>query len=81
MNAEILKNHVSYLKELDSKGQLLLTGPFLDRKGGMVIIKAASLDEAEKIAESDPFITSGVQSYQLKAMKQSCKENNYLAPE
>jgi uncharacterized protein YciI len=77
---DIIKKHIDHLKDLDENGQLVLAGPFLDRTGGMVIIKAASFELAKKIVESDPFITNGVQSYQLKEMNLACKDNNYLSP-
>lgn len=75
---ELIKAHVAYLKELDVKGQLVLCGPFLDYKGGIVIIKAASYDEAKEIAESDPFVKKGVESYGLRTLQLSCKENKHL---
>lgn len=60
-----LPEHLRYLKELKQRGVLLLSGPFRDRTGGMVMIRAESWDEAEAIAQADPFIRSGVDSYEL----------------
>ncbi|OLS16923.1 MAG: hypothetical protein HeimC3_37700 [Candidatus Heimdallarchaeota archaeon LC_3] len=51
-----------------------------DREGGLMIIKATSVEEAKEIAESDPFTLHGVQAYTLKPMMLSNKENNYLSP-
>jgi len=75
---ELIKSHVAHLKELDKKGQLVLCGPFLDYKGGMVIVKASSYDEAKEIAESDPFVREGVETYEIRSMEISCEENNHL---
>ena len=35
-------------------------GPFADRDGGMIIFSAGSLEEAEKTAQGDPFVTEGI---------------------
>lgn len=43
-----------------------------------MIIKAASYDEAKEIAESDPFVKKGVESYGLRTLQLSCKENKHL---
>lgn len=75
---ELIRSHVAHLKELDRKGQLVLCGPFLDYKGGMVIIKASSYDEAKEIAESDPFVKESVEKYEIRALEVSCEENNHL---
>lgn len=75
---ELIRAHVTHLKELDKKGQLVLCGPFLDYNGGMVIIKVTSFDEAKAIAESDPFVKESVESYKLRTLELSCKENNQL---
>lgn len=44
----------------------------------MAIIRADSLEAARMIAESDPFVKSGVESYELRTLHLSCKENNHL---
>lgn len=61
-----LPKHLEYLQQLNQQGHLLLSGPFADRTGGMVLIQANSWDEAEAIARADPFVSSGVDSYQLR---------------
>jgi uncharacterized protein len=61
-----LPAHLAYLKELKTRGVLLLSGPFADRTGGMVLISAASRAEAEATAEADPLVANGVDSYELR---------------
>lgn len=73
-----IRDHVQFLKNLEDTGQLELCGPFIDHKGGMVIIKAESLDKAKEIAHSDPFVKSGVRSCEVRSWQLSCKENNHL---
>ena len=75
---ELIRAHVAHLELLDEKGQLILCGPFSDYNGGMVIIRASSYDEAKEIAESDPFVKSGAETYELRTLELSCKENNHM---
>ena len=44
----------------------MLSGPFYDRTGGMIVVRAASAEEARAIAEADPLVASGVDEYELK---------------
>ena len=60
-----LPAHLQYLQELDAAGTLILSGPFGDRTGGMVVVRAGSLEEARAIAEADPLVASGVDAYDL----------------
>ena len=73
-----IRDHVQFLKNLEDNGRLELCGPFIDHKGGMVIIKAGSLEEAKEIAHSDPFVKSGVRNCEVRSWQLSCKENNHL---
>jgi len=61
-----LPAHLAYLQELKARGALLLSGPFTDRGGGMVVIQAASCAEAEAIAQADPLVANQVDSYELR---------------
>ncbi|HTN63700.1 MAG TPA: YciI family protein [Devosia sp.] len=62
----------THLKHLDSLGDtLVFAGPFLDDAGNacgsLVVIEAASLDEAKALAAADPFVQQGVfASYEVK---------------
>jgi len=75
---EIINEHVAHIKALDEKGCLEICGPFLDHPGGMVVVRAASIEDAKKIAESDPFVRNGFESYEVRTWLTACKENNYL---
>jgi uncharacterized protein len=46
--------HAAYWRELALPGYL--GGPFADRSGGLITFEAASLEEAERIVEADPFV-------------------------
>ncbi len=71
-------DHVQHLKALESEGKLVICGPFTDYKGGMVVIKADSIDEARRIAEADPFVKLGLRKYQIRTLELSCAENNHM---
>lgn len=55
-----LQAHLAYMKTLRVQGRLLLGGPFLDDEGGLVVVSAAGIDEANQIASDDPAIRAGV---------------------
>ncbi|MFE8695900.1 YciI family protein [Cytobacillus sp. FJAT-53684] len=80
LTESVIREHISFLRKLEDKNQLVLCGPFLDYKGGMIIIRAKSMDEAKAIAiaESDPFIISGLEDYEIRTMEVSSEENNHL---
>ena len=64
--------HLKFQIELEQKGIMFGAGPFWtdDEKQwqgeGMVIIRAASLDEAKKIAASDPMHASGARTFRVR---------------
>jgi uncharacterized protein YciI len=46
-----------------------------------MIIKAESIKDAKIIAESDPFITQGFSTCELRTLELASKDNNYLLNE
>jgi uncharacterized protein len=50
--------HIRYWHEQGPGG--VLGGPFADQSGGLIIFAADDLPGATRIAECDPFVTSGV---------------------
>jgi len=69
---EHLETHLAYQVKPESDGIMVGAGPFwLDNEEtwggeGMVIIRAASLAEARKIAEADPMHASGARSFEVR---------------
>jgi uncharacterized protein YciI len=57
--------HLAFLEEQDSRGKILARGPFTDGSGGLVIYRASSLEEAQDIAASDPYVTEGARRLEL----------------
>lgn len=78
LNLDVIKAHVEHLRQLDAQGALVLCGPFSDYPGGMVVLKVESREEAQAIAERDPFIAQGFKTYELRCLEVANAGNNYL---
>lgn len=66
-----LSQHLAWLDEIERAGILFLAGPFVqpDGKstgGGMFVLRAASLTDAEAIAARDPYNSGGYRTFQVK---------------
>lgn len=70
-------SHVAYMTELQEKGLTVLSGPFMQKAGGlqgiladggMTIFRAADLGEAIKVATDDPTVKSGMLNVEVKMM-------------
>jgi len=60
-NMGLLSQHIEYLGKLYDNGHLLMAGPFTDDSGeGVIILSAASLDEARQLLMADPSIAGGI---------------------
>ena len=60
-----LDTHLVWMKEQHEAGRIVLSGPSPDLKRGMYLIRAASREEAEAIAASDPYTLEGDSTYEL----------------
>jgi uncharacterized protein YciI len=67
--------HVQYMSELQDKDRTVLSGPFMEKAGGldgvledggMTIFKAADMDEAVQISTDDPTVRSGMLSVDVR---------------
>ncbi len=57
----IAADHFAYLKRATADGVVLLAGRSLDGKGpAIVILEAATEEEARRFMERDPFVASGL---------------------
>ncbi len=66
-SANIQTAHLNNIDSLHQAGKLVLAGPFGDDKGGGIfILKAASLEEATEICESDPAIKNRRLNYTVR---------------
>lgn len=58
-------DHRAYVRDLIAKGHQAKTGYWGDFGGGMLLFKAASLEEAKNIVAQDPLIKNGCVAYEL----------------
>ena len=58
--AKTRPSHREYLTGLESQNKLVISGPFTDDKGGLLIYEADTADEVEKMVREDPFAIHGV---------------------
>lgn len=71
--ADVLRTapeHVRWLLALEAAGTVLLSGPLLDGPGirpgaGMTVVRAASEYEATEIGNADPFVRSGLRTFEV----------------
>jgi uncharacterized protein len=77
LTPEVVKLHAAHLAELDSEGKLVLAGPIPERSGGLIVLRTASLAEAKAIADEDPMIRGGYQTYELGTWIMSNRQNDY----
>ena len=70
--ATLLDAHLDWAVQVERQGYLFASGPFVTddgpagTAGGMSILRAASLEEAEAVLARDPFISEGVFSITIK---------------
>lgn len=55
----VIREHFAFLRSLRAKGLLLLGGPFVGGPGGLYVLTAPSVDQAEEIALQDPLVRAG----------------------
>lgn len=60
-----LDQHLAWMKVQHEAGKILFSGPTTDRKYGIYVIRAASREQAEKIAASDPYTAAGFTAFEL----------------
>jgi uncharacterized protein YciI len=58
--AEVRPAHRQYLTELKTQGKLVISGPFPEKGGALIVYEADSKEEAEALLKADPFTTGGV---------------------
>jgi uncharacterized protein len=73
----VIDQHAAHLADLDRQGKLALAGPLLTRFSGLIVLRVASLADARAIAEEDPMIRGGYQTYELATWLMANKQNHY----
>ena len=67
----LLPDHLAYMIDLEKRGLLFASGPFLAGKDllpgtGMTILRAGSFEEAEAIAREDPLNKGGMRTFEVR---------------
>jgi uncharacterized protein YciI len=65
----VLDAHRAYLGGLRERGQLLASGPFDPRAGGLLILRVADAAPGEAldaIRDGDPFVQQGIAQYEIQ---------------
>jgi uncharacterized protein len=64
---KVLPQHLAHQVSLEKRGIMFGAGPLFGKDGkpfgGMIIIRAASFEEAERIAGEDPFHAQGLRTF------------------
>jgi len=60
-----LDQHFVWMKEQHQTGRILFSGPSVDRKLGIYVIRAGSRDEAERIDSGDPYTKAGFTAFDI----------------
>ena len=72
---ELRPQHLEFLMQKEKGGKIFARGRFADGTGGLVVYQAESLEDAKKIAESDPYVTSGARSLELHEWDMKSSQN------
>ncbi len=60
------QDHLTYVENV-AKERYFIGGGFSNTDGGMIILKAENIEEAQKIAQNDPLVERGIYRYDLFA--------------
>ncbi|RMH47991.1 MAG: hypothetical protein D6686_11595 [Alphaproteobacteria bacterium] len=67
-----LPGHLAHQRRMEESGALVLAGPLSDASGeemtgaGLIVLRAASMEEARALAEADPMHASGARRFTLR---------------
>ena len=67
-----LSDHLAYQRELEEAGRLVMAGPVSDESGenmigaGLILYRAVSMGDANRMAENDPMHKSGARSFTIR---------------
>lgn len=67
----VLPEHLEFMIGLEKRGLLFASGPLTTAPGqpvgdGLTVLRASSMDEARDIAAGDPFVTSGIRTFEVR---------------
>jgi uncharacterized protein YciI len=67
----VLPQHLEYMIGLEKQGQLFASGPLTAAPGrpagdGLTVLRAASEDDARRIAAADPFVINKLRTFEVR---------------
>jgi uncharacterized protein YciI len=68
----VLPDHLAYIQSLETAGSLIMAGPVSDDAGeemtgaGMLVLRAASMEEARDLVAHDPMHLTGARQFRLR---------------
>lgn len=77
LTPEAIERHAAHLAELDRSGRLVLAGPIPERPGGLIVLRVGGLAEATAVAEEDPLVQGGYETYEVGTWLMSNQRNGY----
>lgn len=72
--AETMPKHHAYFQKVLEEGHIFLAGPHVWEdgsvgKGGVMLLKTDSMEEAEDIMQHDPLVMGGIEEYTISPFK------------
>jgi uncharacterized protein len=62
---EYRPRHLEFLERGEREGTIFARGRFVDGAGGLIIYRAETLENAQQIAEHDPYVSSGARKLEM----------------
>lgn len=79
--------HAAYMRKLFAEGRMLAAGPTVNTEGatpladgGVILLRAASLDEAKAVMAADPAVTAGLFVGEVRTWRVAFSKGEPLAP-
>jgi len=79
--------HGDYMRKLFAEGRMLAAGPTVNTDGGVplvdggvILLRAASLDEAKAVMAADPAVTAGLFVGEIRTWRVAFSKGEPLAP-
>ena len=77
LSPEVLGLHAAHLSELDQGGRLVMAGAIPERPGGLIVLRVDSVADAKAVADEDPLVLGGYQTYELGTWLMSNRQNGF----
>jgi hypothetical protein len=79
--ARVRSSHRAYLTGLQSRDKLVISGPFQDDIGAILVYEGDSAEEVEKLVREDPFAINGIfLSWEIRPWNVIFRNKNLLCP-